>query len=189
MLFNDRKHSISIILKTIVIVPNFCFIAAAPLRVSSIGISVDAQWKQNGTTVAGGNGEGHGSNQLNTPLGLYVDDDQTVYVADLSNDRIMEWKTGVTSGKVVAGGHGTGNGFHQLHRPLAVIVDKESDSLLISDSANKRIVRWSRRNGTRGEVILSNINCIGLEMDKNGSLYVVDSENQEVRRYRRGESR
>jgi hypothetical protein len=40
--------------------------------------------------VAGGNGEGDGINQLSAPSGLYVDDDQTVYVADLSNHRIVE---------------------------------------------------------------------------------------------------
>ncbi len=138
--------------------------------------------------MAGGNGRGNGINQLYNPWGLYVDDDQTVYVADQSNHRIVEWKWGATRGQVVAGGNGQGSGAHQLSNPLDVIVDKETDSLIICDTDNKRLVRWHRRNGTSGETIISNIDCAGLTMDENGSLYVTDQGKHEVRRYRRGES-
>ncbi|CAF4791278.1 unnamed protein product [Rotaria sp. Silwood1] len=159
-----------------------------PLGGSSIDIHPNARWQQNGITVAEGNREDNGTNQLSSPWDLYVDDDQTIYVADTANHRIVEWKWGATSGQVVAGGNGQGSGDHQLSSPLDMIVDKESDSLIISDYANRRVVRWSRRNGTSGETIISNINCLGLTMDENGSLYVVDTGKDEVRRYRRGES-
>jgi len=119
---------------------------------------------------------------------LYVNDDQSIYVADQDNHRIVKWKLGAKSGKVVAGGHGEGNGTHQLKLPYDVIVDKERENLIICDWGNKRVVRWSRRNGTSGETIISNIDCRGLTMDESGSLYVVDYGNDEVRRYRRGES-
>ncbi|CAF5155550.1 unnamed protein product, partial [Rotaria sp. Silwood1] len=104
------------------------------------------------------------------------------------NHRIVEWKSGATNGKVVAGGNGEGNGAHQLNRPCDVIIDKESDSLVISDRWNNRVVRWPRRNGTRGETIISNISCFGLTMDNNSSLYVVDYEKHEVRRYKIGDT-
>ncbi|CAF4982531.1 unnamed protein product, partial [Rotaria sp. Silwood1] len=107
---------------------------------------------------------------------------------DTANHRIVEWKWGTTSGQVVAGGNGQGSGAHQLNEPRDVIVDKERDCLIISDTSNGRVVRWPRRNGTSGETIISNIVCWGLTIDENGSLYVVDSGNHEVRRYRRGES-
>ncbi|CAF4902813.1 unnamed protein product, partial [Rotaria sp. Silwood1] len=116
------------------------------------------------------------------------DDDQTIYVADTSNHRIVEWKRGATSGQVVAGGNGQGSGDHQLDNPYDVIIDKERDRLIICDSWNGRVVRWPRRNGTSGETIISNIDCVGLTMDENGSLYVTDDGKAEVRRYRRGES-
>ncbi|CAF5083104.1 unnamed protein product, partial [Rotaria sp. Silwood1] len=117
-----------------------------------------------------------------------VDDDETIYVADCLNNRIVEWKSGATNGKVVAGGNGQGNGARQLNFPMDVIIDKESDSLIISDWGNKRVVRWPRRNGTRGETIISNIACWGLTMDENGFLYVVDYEEHEVRRYKIGDT-
>ncbi|CAF4944134.1 unnamed protein product [Rotaria sp. Silwood1] len=160
-----------------------------PLRSpSSTNIHPNARWQQNGITVAGGNRQGNGINQLSYPWGLYVDDDQTIYVADQSNHRIVEWKRGATSGQVVAGGNGQGSGDHQLNYPYDVIIDKERDSLIICDCLNERVVRWPRRNGTSGETIISNIDCVGLTMDENGSLYVTDIGRVEVRRYRRGES-
>ncbi|CAF3994779.1 unnamed protein product, partial [Rotaria sp. Silwood1] len=159
-----------------------------PLRAPAIDIDPNAKWAQNGLTVAGGNGQGTGINQLSGPWGLYVDDDQSVYVADRGNHRIVEWKYGATTGQVVAGGNGHGSGAHQLNDPVDVIVDKERDSLIISDYVNRRVVRWPRRNGTSGETIISNIACVGLTMDENGSLYVNDEGRAEVRRYRRGES-
>ncbi|CAF2131675.1 unnamed protein product, partial [Rotaria magnacalcarata] len=106
-------------------------------------------WSQNGVTIAGGNGYGGASNQLNLPQGLFVDDDQTVVIADFWNHRIMQWKNGdTTNGQVVAGGKGQGNGLHQLNNPIDVLIDKETDSLIICDRRNGRVVRWSRRSGT-----------------------------------------
>ncbi|CAF4193568.1 unnamed protein product, partial [Rotaria sordida] len=157
-----------------------------PLRASLTDIRPNTKWIQNGLTVAGGNGSGSGINQLCNPSGLYIDDDQTIYVADYSNSRIVEWKCGATTGQVVAGGNG--NGAHQLYYPYDVIVDKERDSLIISETSNRRVVRWPRRNGINGETIISHISCIGLTMDENGSLYVVDQGKHEVRRYRIGDT-
>jgi sugar lactone lactonase YvrE len=144
---------------------------------------------QNGITVAGGNGAGNGINQLNGPQGLYVDDDdQTIYVADYSNHRVVEWKIGATSGTVVAGGNGQGNQANQLNNPTAVIVDKETDSLIICEYSNRRVVRWPRRNGTGGEIIISDIVSYGLTMDSDGYLYVADVTKHEVKRWKIGET-
>ena len=64
-----------------------------------------------------------------------------------------------------------------------------TDSLIICDSDNRRVTRWPRRKGTRsGETIVDNIDCFGLTMDDEGSLYVTDVGKHEVRRYRRGET-
>ncbi|CAF4868946.1 unnamed protein product [Rotaria sp. Silwood1] len=160
--------------------------AAIPLRGSAFDISPNATWKQNGTTVAGGNKNGNGTNQFYLPVGLYVDDNQTIYITDTDNHRIIEWKYGAESGKVVAGGNGGGNESNLLNGPWDVIVDKARDSLIISDTGNRRVVRWPRQNGgnTSGETIISNIDCIGLTMNENGFLYVVDGRNNTVRQYR-----
>ncbi|CAF1256152.1 unnamed protein product, partial [Rotaria magnacalcarata] len=154
-----------------------------------VNIPTNAKWAQNGVTVAGGNGRGGATNQLNSPFGLFVDDDQTVVIADWGNHRIMQWKNGDTmNGQVVAGGNGYGNGLHQLYRPTDVLIDKETDSLIICDRGNQRVVRWSRRSGTKqGEILIDNIRCWGLAMDEQRYLYASDAGRNEVRRYQLGE--
>ena len=109
-------------------------------------------------------------------------------MADQSNDRIVAWKKGTTVGQVVAGENGRSNRNDKFSHPLNVIVDKKNDSLIIADSGNKRIVRWPLQNGSSGETIISNIDCQGLAMDKDGYLYITDIKKHEVRRYRIGES-
>jgi sugar lactone lactonase YvrE len=137
--------------------------------------------------VAGGNGKGDGVNQLNGPYGLYVDGDQTIYIADCSNHRIVEWKNGATSGRVVAGGNGEGNRTDQLNVPTDVILDKKNNTLIICEYNNKRVVRWPRQNGTNGEIIISDVRCYELAMDGDGYLYVSDYDKHEVRRWKIGE--
>ncbi|CAF3726014.1 unnamed protein product [Rotaria sordida] len=149
-------------------------------------LNVNTKWIQHGITVAGINGRGTEVSQLCNPWGLYLDDDQTIYIADCSNHRIMEWKRGATTGRVVAGGNGPGNRADQLNCPTDVIIDKERDAFIICDYENKRVVRWPRQNGTNGETIISNVGCWGLTMDDNECLYIVDYDKHEVRRYRMG---
>ncbi|CAF3896363.1 unnamed protein product [Rotaria magnacalcarata] len=93
-----------------------CGAAWTPLRSTDENLHpTNTRWIQNGLIAVGGNGQGHGINQLDSPYGLYVDDDddQTVYVADSSNHRIVKWKKGATNGQVVVGGNGKGSGAHQ----------------------------------------------------------------------------
>ncbi|CAF2082469.1 unnamed protein product [Rotaria magnacalcarata] len=150
-------------------------------------ISYGARWAENGVTIAGGHGEGDKLNQLNHPVGIYVDHDLSIYIADQQNHRIVRWKRGATYGPVVAGGNGEGNRTNQLSKPKYVIVDKLTDSLIICDNGNRRVMRWSRRNRTSGEIIIDNIDCMGLAMDDQQVLYVSDWDNSEVRRYQLGE--
>ncbi|CAF4307741.1 unnamed protein product, partial [Rotaria magnacalcarata] len=68
-----------------------------------VNTPTNATWAQNGVTVAGGHGYGDATNKLSYPDGLFVDDDQTVVIADFGNHRIMQWKNGdTTNGQVVA---------------------------------------------------------------------------------------
>ncbi|CAF3321600.1 unnamed protein product, partial [Rotaria socialis] len=153
-------------------------------------IPANAKWSPNGVTIAGVNGQGGATNQFYWPHGLSVDDDQTVVIADKMNHRVMQWKNGdTTNGQVVAGGNGKGNGLHQLSGPTDVLIDKETDSLIICDAENLRVVRWSRSSDTtQGEILIDNIGCYGLAMDEQRYLYVSGPVKQEVRRYKLGEN-
>ncbi|CAF4229812.1 unnamed protein product, partial [Rotaria sordida] len=93
-----------------------------------------------------------------------------------------------TNGQVVAGGNGKGNRLDQLDRPTDVLIDKETDSLIICDKGNRRVVRWSRRSGTtQGEILIENIACARLAMDDQRYLYISDTGKHEVKRYQIGD--
>jgi sugar lactone lactonase YvrE len=150
----------------------------------------NTKWKQDGITIAGGHEYGSELNQLAAPEGIHVDDhNQTIYIADFGNYRIVEWKSDAKDGQVVARENGEENRVNPLDRPTDVIVDHKNDSLIICDSKNRRVVRWSPRNGTNGETIISDIDCSHLTMDNNGDLYVSDWLKNEVKRWKIGDKK
>ncbi|CAF2978412.1 unnamed protein product [Rotaria sp. Silwood2] len=151
-------------------------------------VPVNATWAQNGVTVAGGRGLGNALDQLHHLKGFLAADDQTLVISDWNNNRIVEWKVGGTQGKVVAGGNGQGDRLDQLLFVTDVLIDNETDSLIMCDDRNRRVVRWSRRNGTtQGEILLDSIFCYGLAMDDQRGLYISDPILLDVRRYQIGE--
>ena len=162
----------------------FLLVQALPLN----HINNSTKWKQHAVTIAGGNDLGGQLNQLYEPHGIYVDNDhQCIYIADWWNHRILEWEYETKSGQVVADGNGQGDRSDQLTHPTDVIVDKMNDSLIICDRVNRRVIRLSRQNHTNEEIIISDIDCIGLTMDNNGDVYVSDLKKNEVRRWKIGE--
>ncbi|CAF3876658.1 unnamed protein product, partial [Rotaria magnacalcarata] len=144
-------------------------------------IPVDATWAQNGITVA------HG---LDKPCDLFVDDDQTVVIADWGSSHIVQWKKDDMNGQVVVGSNDKGNRSDQIDHPTGVLIDKETNSLIICDCWNNRVVRWSRQSGTaQGEILIDNIDCHGLAMDDQKNLYVSNYRKNEVGRYQIGDKK
>ncbi|CAF1090398.1 unnamed protein product [Adineta steineri] len=154
---------------------------------SSAGVSYNSKYIQNAVTIAGGNGQGRGLNQLILPEGVFVDDDNSVYVADSGNHRILKWQYGDKNGQVVAGGNGKGNRNDQLDGPICVVVDKKSNSLIISDLGNRRVVRWPRVPNSTGQTIIPDIKCSSLAIDSIGQLYAANWKKHEVRRWKIGD--
>ncbi|CAM4813762.1 unnamed protein product [Rotaria magnacalcarata] len=152
-------------------------------------IPSDARWDQKGITVAGGHGRGNATNQLSYPYGLFIDDDdEAMIITDYNNHRIVKWKIGEKNGHVVAGGNGQGDRLHQLSYPTDALVDKNTDSLIICDQGNKRVLQWFlSRSTTLATVLRDDIHCFGLAMDYQRYLYISDEIRDEVRRYRIGE--
>jgi len=150
--------------------------------------TANLKWKQQATTIAGGNEEGNQLNQFSTPFGIYVDDQQqTIYVADCGNHRIIKWKFDERNGQVVAGGNGQGNRIDQLNCPPSVILDRNKKSLIICDWGNQRVVRWSLENQNDRQILIEDIACVGLMMNIKGDLFVSDCQRNEVKRWKKDE--
>jgi sugar lactone lactonase YvrE len=158
----------------------FHLLAPTPI-VPDDGICASATWNTNGITVAGGNGEGPGLDQLYKPEGLFVDDDSVVYVADTWNNRVVKWAPGVSSGQVMVEGDRRDKQTKQAHFVTKVIFDK-NETMFICDSGNSRVDRWFKSD-KQGQTIIENIACFGLAMDNKGSLYITDYTNQQVTKW------
>ncbi|CAF1214702.1 unnamed protein product [Adineta steineri] len=147
------------------------------------------KFKQNGIICAGGNGLGNQLNQLYHPMGIFIDHDNNIFITDCWNDRIVEWKYHSNKGQIVAGGNGQGDRNDQLNRPRDALFDKQNNSFIISDFMNRRVIRCFRENEREEQILISDILCFGLSMDKNGFMYVSDMERGEVRRWKEGDER
>jgi len=147
----------------------------------------NTRWSQNGIQVAGGKRWGNDFSHLNFPAGIWVDDDETVYIADYSNDRILEWKSGAKSAEVIAGEGQQNDRTERLRNPVDVIYDKANDSFIIADEGNRRVVLWPRRAEASIEILAANIDPWGIAVDDYGYLYVCDHKRHEVKRWKMGE--
>ncbi|CAF3856677.1 unnamed protein product [Rotaria sp. Silwood1] len=141
------------------------------------GICAKSKWNRAGDIVAGGD---YGSNldQLMAPHGMFVDDDDAIYVADGANQRVIKWVPGATTGQVVAGGNGKGNNSDQFEFVTKVVVDKNG-TMFICDNYNFRVQRWFK-DAKHGETIVNDILCYGLAIDNEGSLYISDKAHNSV---------
>ncbi|CAF0977928.1 unnamed protein product [Adineta steineri] len=142
------------------------------------------KWIQDAITVAGGNGQGQELNQLNRPTGIFIDKNKNIFIADCWNHRILEWKCNANEGQIIAGGNGQGNRIDQLNCPTGIIVDQQNHSIIIADRGNRRVVQWLNQ---KQQILIHNIDCFRLTMDKHGFLNVSDWKKNEVRRWKMGE--
>ncbi|CAF4238885.1 unnamed protein product, partial [Adineta steineri] len=149
------------------------------------------KYNNEGIIVAGGNGKGDQFNQLNSPSFIFVDQEQSVYVSDWNNDRVIKWRKDAKAGTVVAGGNGQGRDLNQLSKPEGVIVD-DLGQIYVADCWNDRVMRWCEGNeegvvvvgGNGGGSQLNQLNCpMGLAFDDETNLYVADSRNHRIQKF------
>jgi sugar lactone lactonase YvrE len=154
-----------------------------------------------GTGTAGYSGDGGQatSTQLNFPLGVTVDAQGNVYVADTSNNRVRKISGGIittvagtgTPGFAGDGGQATSA---QLNIPGGVAVDSQGN-LYIADEGNQRVRKVSGGiittvagigtagySGDGGQATSAQLNFPhGVEVDAQGNVFITDTDNSRVR--------
>jgi DNA-binding beta-propeller fold protein YncE len=137
------------------------------------------------TIVAGTGCPGSALNMLNNPVGIFVDINLNLYVADSDNDRIQFFSGGQLSGTTIAG-----NGVSiSLNIPTGITLDADG-YLFIVDSYNNRVV-GSGPNGFRCLV-----GCFGsgsasnqlsfpqtLSFDSYSNMFVTDYSNNRIQKF------
>lgn len=146
-------------------------------------IIMDESW-----IIAAGLGcSGVTSNQLNKPLGIFVDTSFNLYVADSGNNRIQLFSANRAEGTTMPI---TGpSGDWTLNTPSGVILDGDG-YLFISDSSNHRIL-GSGPNGFRCIIGCRSTGSASNELnipraisfDSYGNLFVVDQGNNRIQKF------
>jgi sugar lactone lactonase YvrE len=160
-----------------------------PSGIYALTIPTCATWNQTGITVAGNADGTAGSDisSLNGPIGIFVDNNHTLYVCDRINNRIMKYYANATSGIVVAGNLTAGSTPSQLNGPKGVAVDQYG-ALIVADSYNYRIQSFPVGSTVATTIAMnSSANLLGqtrdLHIDVNNNIYVTDSDNNQIVKY------
>lgn len=144
---------------------------------------------------------GSANNQLYYPRylrnsGLWVDNQDNIYISDNNNHRVMKWAKDATAGVVVAGGNNKGSQSNQLNSPGGIFIDDNED-VYVADYTNSRVQKWEKGAsfgvtvagvGGRG----ANLNQLGYPisvlLDSNKNIYVADPDNARIMKYSPGVS-
>ena len=146
---------------------------------------------------------GTGVSPLSDPVGVTLDGQGNLYVADAAASTVLEFKlnaaTGTYSstGTTVAGAGGAGSGANQLSGPDALALDSHGN-LFIADAGNNRVVEYTL-NASTGTYSATGITVAGaggagsganqlsgpdaLALDSHGNLFIADAGNNRVVEY------
>jgi len=148
-----------------------------------------------GTVVAGGNGAGTSTTQLNNPRGLYFDSStNSLLIANPGANNVVRWVIGASSWTLVAGNlnGSAGSGSTGLNNPWDVTSDS-SGNIYVADRYNYRI-QFFAANQTNGTTIagvtgVSGNNAttldqpLSLALDNQLNLIVSDSFNNRIQKF------
>ncbi|CAF3391255.1 unnamed protein product [Rotaria socialis] len=140
---------------------------------------------------------------LHYPKGIRLDADENLLIADSSNHRIVKYYSGAKKGIKIDGNNISGYGDPCLCGPSGLNIHKPSKTLVICDYHNMRVITYmmrlckcgrkivgnekccekSPKKKTFRKTVIRNIKCGGVAIDKEGNVYVSDTNRHEVRRY------
>jgi len=101
-------------------------------------------WNSTGTVIGPTGGGGAAANQLNYPLDLAFDSQNSLYITDSRNNRVQKFLNGSSSGMTVAGSANGTNGSSptQFYNPKGIAIDT-NDNIFIADYYNNRVQMWN----------------------------------------------
>jgi sugar lactone lactonase YvrE len=150
-----------------------------------------------GTVVAGGNGRGTSSTQLNYPVGIYFESSSnSLIIANAGANNIVRWTLGAANWILVAGSASGSSGSTStlLNYPVGVISDS-TGNVYVADRNNHRIQFFLSGQST-GRTIAGVTNTQGnsstllnnpysMLPDAQLNLYVADTYNHRIQRFLR----
>jgi sugar lactone lactonase YvrE len=121
-----------------------------------------ASWNENAITFADINWVGQ------KPAGVFIDDKNTIYVADREHGRIFVWRNGSSTPNMNISGN--------LTNPWSLFVTAEGDIYVDNENSND----WALNTTDSRLVMKVNGMCTGLFVDINDNLYCSSANNHHV---------
>jgi hypothetical protein len=139
-------------------------------------------------TIAGTGCSGSTSNTLYAPMGIFVDINFNLYVADNMNNRIQLFQSRRPNATTVAGS--TASGTIALLGPTDVVLDADG-YLFIVDSGNQRIIGSGPTgfrcvagcSGTSGSASNQLNSPYAMAFDSYGNIFVTDGINHRIQKF------
>ena len=170
-------------------IPGFC---------ASILGSNGVYWNVNGVIYAGNGTNGSALYQLSAPSGLFIDLNDTLYISDSANFRVLAYLRNAAIGSVVAGSGTSGKGLHQFSAGgMRHIYVDPNKNIYVSDVTYDRVTRWPSGgstgvlvsgNGTFGSSLSQLYNPFGVWADSSSNVFVAESNNFRVTKWTPGAS-
>lgn len=127
---------------------------------------------------------GAGTNQFQSPYGIFVNANGRIYVTDNLNCRVVRFDNMAGKNWTSFGSCGSGN--LQFNNPTGLVVDS-SGRIYITDTGNNRIVRVSDMAGdgwvsygVAGTGTGQFASPVGIALDSAGKIYVSDTNNARI---------
>jgi hypothetical protein len=143
---------------------------------------------------------GNGPGMLFSPYSVSLAQSSgLMYIADTTNQRIMSWVPGASTGTLFGGGTGGGNSIIQVNTPSGIYFDSPSNSLIITNYDGNTAIRWVIGIGS-WTIVGGNITGVsgnsstqlyrpeGLTVDPMGNVYVADTYNNRIQLFLNGQS-
>ncbi len=135
---------------------------------------------KNGITIAG---SPENTNRIYWPNGIFIDENDDIYIADTYNNRILKQNFKTGSIELVAGGNGasslgTPGQSNQVIEPLDVVKDKNGNLII---AAGNRIQIWEP-GSVNGKTLLSK-QAEHIFLDKKNNLYLSNITLDQIEKY------
>ncbi|CAF3167354.1 unnamed protein product, partial [Rotaria sp. Silwood2] len=121
--------------------------------------------------------------------------EDSIYICDTSNHRVILWSNIDRNFTVVAGGNCVGSESDQLRAPEGIFVD-ENRNVYVADTLNHRIQLW--KNGASNGITVAGTSNLGSGLNQlnspravsaySGTMFIADSGNNRTLKWNTGES-
>lgn len=127
--------------------------------------------------------------QLRSPSGIFINANDTLYISDSGNYRVLAYLSNATNGTTVAGTGARGNTSSLLGTGIRFLYVDSDENVYVSDTNNYRIMRWAKGasvgvivagNGSNGTGLGQLYSPYGVWADSSSNIFSTEYTNQRL---------